>query len=65
MVYGKECGRPPLQGNRIVGGADAAMGAWPWQVDVQVGPSKSQICKIVFYQLHDIVFSLVFPKLTS
>lgn len=49
MVYGKECGRPPLQENRIVGGADAAEGAWPWQVDVQVGPSEQPICKIIFY----------------
>lgn len=48
MVSGKECGRPPLQENRIVGGADAAEGAWPWQVDVQVGPSENLFCKIIF-----------------
>ncbi|XP_040885432.1 serine protease 33 [Toxotes jaculatrix] len=33
--HAQECGRPPLMENRIVGGMDAADGAWPWQVDVQ------------------------------
>ncbi|XP_051273775.1 serine protease 27 [Dicentrarchus labrax] len=33
--YAQECGRPPLQENRIVGGMDAIDGAWPWQVDIQ------------------------------
>ncbi|XP_029933724.1 serine protease 27 [Myripristis murdjan] len=32
----QECGRPPLVENRIVGGADASDGAWPWQVDIQI-----------------------------
>uniref|UniRef100_A0A665UM86 Zgc:92313 n=1 Tax=Echeneis naucrates TaxID=173247 RepID=A0A665UM86_ECHNA len=31
----QECGRPPLIEDRIVGGVDAADGAWPWQVDIQ------------------------------
>uniref|UniRef100_A0A8C5GXL9 Serine protease 27-like n=1 Tax=Gouania willdenowi TaxID=441366 RepID=A0A8C5GXL9_GOUWI len=35
--YAQECGRPPLSENRIVGGMDAPDGAWPWQVDVQIG----------------------------
>ncbi|XP_035468193.2 serine protease 27 [Scophthalmus maximus] len=33
--YAQECGRPPVMENRIVGGADATDGAWPWQVDIQ------------------------------
>lgn len=33
----QECGRPPLMEDRIVGGMNAADGAWPWQVDIQVG----------------------------
>ncbi|XP_011601076.1 serine protease 27 [Takifugu rubripes] len=43
MVNGKDCGRPPLLENRIVGGADAAEGHWPWQVDVQTS-SNGHIC---------------------
>ncbi|XP_034165942.2 serine protease 27-like [Pangasianodon hypophthalmus] len=30
------CGRPPLN-TKIVGGGDAALGAWPWQVSIQSG----------------------------
>ncbi|XP_047657096.1 CUB and peptidase domain-containing protein 2-like [Tachysurus fulvidraco] len=32
------CGRPPLN-NKIVGGADASPGSWPWQVSIQSGGS--------------------------
>ncbi|KAI4875341.1 hypothetical protein NFI96_022827 [Prochilodus magdalenae] len=35
------CGRPPLV-NRIVGGTDARDGAWPWQVDIQMG--SNHVC---------------------
>ncbi|KAF4093235.1 hypothetical protein AMELA_G00029900 [Ameiurus melas] len=30
------CGRPPVV-TRIVGGSEARDGAWPWQVDIQMG----------------------------
>ncbi|MED6248186.1 hypothetical protein ATANTOWER_028414 [Ataeniobius toweri] len=40
--YAQECGRPPLKEDRIVGGVDAAIGAWPWQVDIQ--KSKEHVC---------------------
>lgn len=40
--YAQECGRPPVMENRIVGGADATDGAWPWQVDIQVQLSATQ-----------------------
>ncbi|KAK0137403.1 Prostasin [Merluccius polli] len=36
-VSPQQCGRPPVVQNRIVGGLAAADGAWPWQVDIQVG----------------------------
>ncbi|XP_035605249.1 serine protease 33 [Oncorhynchus keta] len=38
----EECGQPPM-GNRIVGGVDASMGAWPWQVDIQTA-KDGHIC---------------------
>ncbi|XP_030630913.1 serine protease 33 [Chanos chanos] len=39
------CGRPPVL-NRIVGGHDAAEGAWPWQVDIQSysGGAPRHVC---------------------
>ncbi|XP_066497733.1 serine protease 33 [Hoplias malabaricus] len=36
------CGRPPL-GTRIVGGSEARDGAWPWQVDIQMG-KNGHVC---------------------
>ncbi|KAL0993631.1 hypothetical protein UPYG_G00110810 [Umbra pygmaea] len=36
------CGRPPLV-NRIVGGSEAPEGAWPWQVDIQMG-ATGHVC---------------------
>ncbi|KAM4624489.1 serine protease 33 [Polymixia lowei] len=39
VVGGQRCGRPPGSENRIVGGVDAAVGAWPWQVDIQMESS--------------------------
>uniref|UniRef100_A0A3B3QZ76 Si:dkey-16l2.17 n=1 Tax=Paramormyrops kingsleyae TaxID=1676925 RepID=A0A3B3QZ76_9TELE len=36
------CGRRFL-GNRIVGGNDVREGAWPWQVDIQMG-SRGHVC---------------------
>uniref|UniRef100_UPI0037E8FCEC serine protease 27 n=1 Tax=Semicossyphus pulcher TaxID=241346 RepID=UPI0037E8FCEC len=41
----QQCGRAPLVENRIVGGMDAAEGAWPWQVDVTLQTDTSRhIC---------------------
>nr|XP_061807660.1 prostasin-like [Nerophis lumbriciformis] len=34
-AYAQDCGRPAIQTNRIVGGMDASVGAWPWQVSIQ------------------------------
>ncbi|XP_060758292.1 serine protease 27 [Neoarius graeffei] len=34
----QECGRPFVE-TRIVGGSEAQNGAWPWQVDIQLGTS--------------------------
>lgn len=31
----QSCGRPPAAQNRIVGGDDATVAEWPWQVDIQ------------------------------
>lgn len=41
VSYAQQCGRPPLKEDRIVGGVDATHGAWPWQVDIQVGSTKT------------------------
>uniref|UniRef100_A0A3Q3W0R1 Peptidase S1 domain-containing protein n=1 Tax=Mola mola TaxID=94237 RepID=A0A3Q3W0R1_MOLML len=43
VAYAQDCGRPPIVENRIVGGTDAADGAWPWQVDIQTS-SAGHIC---------------------
>lgn len=53
------CGRPPLQENRIVGGVDATDGSWPWQVDIQVGPSGTATILCACSRLH-VRFSVVY-----
>ena len=53
------CGRPPLQENRIVGGVDAKDGSWPWQVDIQVGPSETLTILCACRKLH-VWFSVVY-----
>lgn len=39
----QNCGRPPAAESRIVGGIDASVAEWPWQVDIQTLPS-THIC---------------------
>ncbi|XP_037319265.2 serine protease 27-like [Pungitius pungitius] len=41
-AFAQQCGQPPLAQNRIVGGQNAPVGAWPWQVDIQ--SSGAHIC---------------------
>lgn len=42
-VEAQECGVSPVKEDRIVGGTDALDGSWPWQVDIQVSLSQTNI----------------------
>ncbi|XP_053722164.1 chymotrypsin-like protease CTRL-1 [Synchiropus splendidus] len=42
-VYSQDCGIAPLN-TRIVGGANTASGAWPWQVSLHDDPVGFHIC---------------------
>ncbi|XP_053721675.1 chymotrypsin-like protease CTRL-1 [Synchiropus splendidus] len=42
-VYSQDCGIAPLN-TRIVGGANTASGAWPWQVSLHYDPVGFHIC---------------------